>query len=306
MSMYYYNGKLLPTIPEDATTNYLYFIIIIWSSGNIQLIGSKNGFYFTGSNNTVRDKGSTVLRAYNLRNGIWTIDTNQNEKYTGWNILEDDVIKLHWSNFDIPDWSSSNDDSAPIFFNGTNACKAINILTPDTYIITKDSMIELANKARRLEGIENELTLKQMKEIFTKATISGGEVQRAEGTFTPDSSGQATVECGFKPDLLFVNTGGSTNYNGITYIMSGAFAFTEETRTDQNATMATAFAYLGNEEGYYDVTAMQTDSGFQLKILLNGSPFTYNVNYVAVNYSDLGSGGSGSSDLPLAEEVLFG
>ena len=173
--------------------------------------------------------------------------------------------------------------------------------------VDEGSLTTVANAIREKAGTTELLNFPDgFVEAIAAIENNGGEVQRAEGSFTPNSSGEATIDCGFKPDLLFLDTTGSYPFDGGRYLMSGAFAFAEESRLEGNNIMVTSFPHLGNEGGYYDVVAIQMDTGFQVYVVLNDSPFTYNVNYVAVKYSDLPEGSGDSSNLPRAEEMMFG
>lgn len=54
---------------------------------------------------------------------------------------------------------------------------------------------------------------------------TGVTVQRKTGTFTTNSSGNATVSCGFKPDIVAIDAGQGAvgkNFNGVMFGESGA------------------------------------------------------------------------------------
>ena len=115
MAKYYYNGVLLPENPADKYTDYPKQIIVKWSNGNIQLIGSKNGLYFNGST-AVYDKNNATLLAYYLNGDTWVEDTNQSGKYSGWTIISNGASVLQWSNHDILNGSAT---ATAIYFYST-------------------------------------------------------------------------------------------------------------------------------------------------------------------------------------------
>lgn len=113
MSNIYYSGVLLPEIP--VLDGYAYWAILCWANGNIQTIGSKNGFYFNGSTG-IYDKSGSTLKAYNLNNDAWVVDANQNDKYSGWTCISNDVSVLKWSSHDIVNGSAT---ATEVYFRGS-------------------------------------------------------------------------------------------------------------------------------------------------------------------------------------------
>ena len=112
---YYYNGVLLPEIPESIFADYPYRAVIRYANGNAHIIGSVNGFYFNGTS-AIYDKNNTVLCAYKLSNNMWVEDTKQNKKYTGWTSVSNGASMLLWSSHDIVNGSAT---ATEIYFNGS-------------------------------------------------------------------------------------------------------------------------------------------------------------------------------------------
>lgn len=100
------NGTQVPPFPTDMITGYPYCAVLCWPTGNVQLIGSKNGFYYDGGN-AIRDKSNAALKAYNLASNGWVEDASQSLKYSGWTAISDGIKVLKWSNQNIPSGSST-------------------------------------------------------------------------------------------------------------------------------------------------------------------------------------------------------
>ena len=118
---------------------------------------------------------------------------------------------------------------------------------------------------------------------------TGVTVLRKSGTVSAGSSGKS-VDCGFKPDLVFLHNNGSwyDDDDRQTYYNSAAFAFKEESRTT-NA-MNTAMWTESSSIIAYDLYCEPTTNGFKLYSYamdasgnIAGQSATY--NYVAVKYS---------------------
>lgn len=112
---YYYNGVLLPEIPESIFADYPYRAVIRYANGNAHIIGSVNGFYFNGTS-AIYDKNNTVLCAYKLSNNMWVEDTEQNKKYTGWTSVSNGASMLLWSSHDIVNGSAT---ATAVYFEAT-------------------------------------------------------------------------------------------------------------------------------------------------------------------------------------------
>lgn len=114
------------------------------------------------------------------------------------------------------------------------------------------------------------------------AISTGVEVMRAEGSFTTSSSGSASVDCGFKPDMVFVF--GDTVSSYVTASNSQAINFVEETRS--NATTA-----LYSESGVTLTVWTQDSSGFSVDMTdytfsWSDSTSAASYDYVAIKYTE--------------------
>ena len=125
---------------------------------------------------------------------------------------------------------------------------------------------------------------------LTGTMNAGVTVQKKSGTFRTNSSGEATVDCGFKPDLLFLNNGGTDTFSGYKYYMSATFAFEAESRTDDMMNLA---MWAGSSSSSYEIIdfcAEPTSTGFNVWVQAldsswNNYDYSGSFNYVAVKYT---------------------
>lgn len=110
----------------------------------------------------------------------------------------------------------------------------------------------------------------------------GVTVQKKSGTFTTNYSGTATVNCGFKPDLVAIN-GGSDSYSS--YFIAVPF-------TEGNTTKGTLTIIPPNSNYVFTmVLVTQTSTGFSVAAINTDSNWsssncTYrNLSYVAMKYT---------------------
>lgn len=222
--------------------------------------------------------------------------------------------ELLWTNYDVfiaTAYNATTDEitvGTEIYFANSEVIE---------YIATSTEFKTVADKIRSKGGTTASM---EWPDGFAAAIeaiqAGGGEVKRAEGTlkWSLAETAEATVSCGFKPDLVFLTDGGSSDSDDGTALFHAALAFTEDARTGDYLVTMTPSANQEENVDYYAIYGKQTDDGFYIYVssIRDGVGYVQyglTLNYVAVNYSDLsgsGSGGSGSSDLPLAEEVLFG
>lgn len=112
----------------------------------------------------------------------------------------------------------------------------------------------------------------------------GVNVQRKSGSFTTNNSGNATVNCGFQPDMVYIQgETGTEDDNTFNYSMCMAFA--EETRNNIKDTI------MWFSDGIIDFTWTRTSSGFTVSCgkyswemvssVLSRKSFTY----VAIKYT---------------------
>ena len=109
------------------------------------------------------------------------------------------------------------------------------------------------------------------------AISSGVEVKRATGTVQVSSSSR-TVNCGFRPDVVFLQ-GPSINYNG-SRSCSSAIVFSEDTRSNLCTSMLYTdtlvyFAWTRNNTGF-SVSAYDID----------GSSYSTSYTYVALKITE--------------------
>lgn len=119
-------------------------------------------------------------------------------------------------------------------------------------------------------------------------TVSTGvAVQKKSGSARTSSKGSFTVDCGFKPDFVFLHHNEKDADDGCLY--SAAVSFTEETRT--GASGKSPYLAMWSNSCIYSIYVSQTDSGFYLEAWKydddwnssDASNTTF--NYVAVKYT---------------------
>ena len=119
------------------------------------------------------------------------------------------------------------------------------------------------------------------------ASGTGGvTIQRASGTFTTDSKGKATVNCGFQPDLVYFQFGADKDG----FIFSAAIAFAEESRSGTNNICSWGDA-LGDNIAFIDINVWQSEQGFYVSINWVTVDWSYKaavnaqISYTAVKYT---------------------
>ncbi len=119
-------------------------------------------------------------------------------------------------------------------------------------------------------------------------TVSTGvTIQKKSGTARTNSSGSVTVDCGFKPDFVFLHHNEKDADDGCLY--SAAVSFAEETRTGSSG--KSPYLAMWSNSCTYSIYVEQKDTGFYLWAgkydddwnSSDASNTTF--NYVAVKYS---------------------
>lgn len=153
----------------------------------------------------------------------------------------------------------------------------------------QSEMTDLANQVRRLSGETGTLGISAMTTALAGVTAGGGSgvtIQRATGTFTTDSKGNATVNCGFQPDLVYFQFGADKNG----FIFSAAIAFAEESRSGTNNVCSWGDA-LGDNIAFIDINVWQSEQGFYVGINWVTVDWSYidavnaQISYTAVKYT---------------------
>lgn len=114
---------------------------------------------------------------------------------------------------------------------------------------------------------------------------TGVTVQRKSGTFTTDSSGNATVTCGFKPDLVVLHRSEGSSSKDIEFSCAAAFA------EDKRKSMI-SLGLWGNTVIIYRTVVSRSDTGFSISDMMalnaDGSQSTPETtfSYIAVKYTE--------------------
>lgn len=142
----------------------------------------------------------------------------------------------------------------------------------------------VANSIRTKSGKSGELAFPEGFQSAVEDIPTGVTVQRKTGTFTTNSNGAATVNCGFKPDAVFF-TGTNPLANNSKF--HAGVAFTDDS-VNSSATM-----FVPPSAGYYftSIVTTQSTSGFTVKSVRistsvqQSNDSNHTVNYIAVKYS---------------------
>lgn len=144
-----------------------------------------------------------------------------------------------------------------------------------------DSDLEMiAGSIRAKSGKSDKLSFPDgFKEMIDGIVLdSGAKIQTKEGIFST-SRGSATVNCGFKPDLVVIT-------NNITYqgFASAGFAFTASGKTNlETAIWGSASAFI-----ILSIQCRQSSTGFSVNVTeYEDDPVSYNgrLSYIAVKYT---------------------
>lgn len=146
-------------------------------------------------------------------------------------------------------------------------------------------MTAIADAIRAKTGASEPLTLDGMAAAVAGMS-AGGAAKRAAGSFTTNASCQASVNCGFRPDVVIVYTPSYKANSTSTYETNLKFFFTEK---------KTAYEEMSNaqcDDSLYEGIAVPTDTGFHISMM--GYSFSWskkpsivtnkNFQYVAVQY----------------------
>lgn len=142
----------------------------------------------------------------------------------------------------------------------------------------------IANAIRKKGGTSASMSFPNGFSSAINAISTGVTVQRKSGTFTTNSSGAATVYCGFKPDaVFFVGTNPVSNndtfHAGVTFAEVGV------------TSMETIFVPPSTSYMLSSLVTTQSTSGFTIKAVRVSTSFqtstdsNHTVNYIAVKYS---------------------
>ena len=114
--------------------------------------------------------------------------------------------------------------------------------------------------------------------------LTGATIQRKTGSFTTTSSGAASVDCGFKPDAVFIYASRSSDTSRVYY---AGVSFLEYGITSVN----TILCGPDNSYPFSTYTFTQSNSGFSVSAKKLSTSWSESadanrtINYVAVKYS---------------------
>lgn len=124
---------------------------------------------------------------------------------------------------------------------------------------------------------------------LTDVEAAAKGIQRAAGTVTPAYTGYGgyvNINCGFKPDIVYLTAGYNSEIEGATFYSSTASAFTEEGVTNIESIVV-------NRDGmsFVELYTNQYDEGFEVHALKRYYDWAYEIyleplHYIAVKYVD--------------------
>ena len=145
-----------------------------------------------------------------------------------------------------------------------------------------EDLASVADRIRSKGGTTSPLAFPDGFNTAIDAISTGVTVQVITGSYSTNSSGSATVSCGFKPDaVLLYATGGS-------YSSYGGIAFTAFNKTSGGLLIvgpSTSYAYSNH-------AITQTSSGFSVSATRYNTSFkssadsNRSIQYVAIKYTE--------------------
>lgn len=148
------------------------------------------------------------------------------------------------------------------------------------YLIQDTTLTAIGNAIRSKEGSSGKIPVSSFASRIS-AIKTGATVQRKSGTFTTDSDGNATVTCGFKPDLVVLHRSEGSTQNAF----SCAAAFAEDSRKS-----LIDLGLLSPTGSFYEILVSRSDTGFSIAVTEYLEDWTEVVtattlSYIAVKYT---------------------
>ena len=143
-------------------------------------------------------------------------------------------------------------------------------------------MTSLADSIRAKSGKTGKMGIASMKAAVDGISV-GATVQRETGTFTTNTSGEATINCGFQPDLIVCYF---STYEGLEQGLSIPFA-------EQSYPELPYLTLSCDENGMYEVVASRSTTGFTVTVKDLGWDYglseplatNFSIGYIAVKYT---------------------
>ena len=170
MANYYYNGVLLPELPEEIQ-QLQYNVIVINEGGNWLACGCAGKIW----NDTTLESGDSTYLNQSAGSLTFSVYNNVTK---AWNATRTgnystDYAKIIWSNYDIPNGSATG---TTIIFPASGEPILAPNLVYSGYAIQADTLTVIADEVRRLCDTEDALTPGQMQEKLAGLNI---ELQEA-------------------------------------------------------------------------------------------------------------------------------
>lgn len=151
------------------------------------------------------------------------------------------------------------------------------------YLIQDTTLLAIGDAIRAKEESFDPIPVSEIASRIVSIE-TGVTVQRKTGTFTTDSSGNATVTCGFKPDLVVLHRSEGSHSGTQSYSCAAAFA--EDTRKS-----IINLALWSKTVELYDIKVYQTNTGFSFESIGYETDWTETIekttfSYIAVKYTE--------------------
>lgn len=156
------------------------------------------------------------------------------------------------------------------------------------YLIQDTTLAAIGDAIRAKEESSDPIPVSEFASRIA-AIETGVTVQRASGTFTTNNSGNATVNCGFRPDLVFIQIDEKDG----NYPLSCAAAFAEEARSGSMEIHMIALSDSGDTGWLEEFVMARTTTGFSATVKYynvddfseTGTEKNATFNYTAVKYT---------------------
>ena len=149
----------------------------------------------------------------------------------------------------------------------------------------EDDLTIVANSIRSKSGKSGVMAFPGGFKSAVEGISTGITVQRKSGTFTTNTSGTATVSCGFKPDMVAIDGGIYSNtsyFNGATFTEANAnkISITIPPSTDDSASYRVTSCEITQSSSGFSVYVSNVNAEWERSNCRNRQ-----LSYVAIKYT---------------------
>lgn len=174
MAKFYYNGVLLPEIPNTAlATNPYAFIRNNTSTGYYDLVLAIRPFYYDTSEVRLLDDGGQTDLWYRIQissaNSATSWGNAQSHSYKGWTV--DASRYVLWANHNVYIGGASSSNG--LYFSGTNPVSEDAIVSGSgIYLINGETLADIANAIRITTGTSGPIPVSSMASLIRNQRLS--------------------------------------------------------------------------------------------------------------------------------------